>query len=803
MKSSFRPHPSQLKIHRALQPPFSGIVVLVITGRRFGKCCGAGTKILMADGKTKKVEDIKAGDTLMGVDWRPKQRVKACGEGFGELYKIIPLKSEPFVVNGEHVLALVRPSKYNKEIKFINISVLDYMNKSRSFKDHHKLFRSKINFEKKKVPIEPYFLGLWLGDGHSRSIKITTKDREIIEYLNDYSIRFGLKLSIGTSEERCSTYAVVRKNRGQKNCPQAVLRKLNLLKNKHIPEIYKFNSEKSRLELLAGLIDSDGSLHEKRFSYEFSNKNKRLIDDIIFLCKSLGFFVSLKNRTTSCNEKKFNSYRLYISGDCRKIPVKIERKRAGARKGIYSWSTESFKIERVGIGKYYGFELARQNPYYLLDNFIVNHNTTLAINEIIKIALEYPGCRIWYVALTKDQAYGIAWRLMLYPRLNKATGRLEEPYLNQDYIKKSREDKHYIEFSNGSLVEFKGVQDELFLLGHGLEFVVLDEFPGIPWTVWEDTISPMLIDSNGNALFIGSVPDPKVHNITTEFIDWYESVYFGLPRKKEKAFNFSSFENPYIDHNALKKQIERDERRGRPQDAQRKFYGKYTREFGLVFPKFNKEMHTVEPIPLPTDGVKIFGLDPHPQKPVCGIWGLRDYKDEWWIYREREFIEGSGRPMTYKEIAYEILRLEGEKKEKINLRLMDPTFGKVEQNIFGGENLFKMFRNLGLFFREGNRDRMVFWQQLTDRLVDFPHPTFHVFRSCPHTIRQISNLRWDSWASPRARAEKGPKDRWKKVDDDFVDCTKFILNSNVKPANLANVRAQRQAILASRNLLNQ
>jgi intein/homing endonuclease len=88
------------------------------------------------------------------------------------------------------------------------------------------------------------------------------------------------------------------------------LRNLDLLQNKHIPLIYKCNSRENRLKLLAGLIDSDGHLI-KNGGFEFTQKNERLMDDVIYLARSLGFSCDKKIKNTSWTykgEKKTGTY---------------------------------------------------------------------------------------------------------------------------------------------------------------------------------------------------------------------------------------------------------------------------------------------------------------------------------------------------------------------------------------------------------------------------------------------------------------------------------------------------------------
>jgi len=403
--------------------------------------------------------------------------------------------------------------------------------------------------------------------------------------------------------------------------------------------------------------------------------------------------------------------------------------------------------------------------------------TILACLEIIKRAIEIPNARIWYVAPTKDQAFRIAWKVML-------------KYLPPELIAKKREDRHSIELVNGSIIEFLGVQDQVWLLGVGLHFVVLDEFPTIPYTVWYDVIRPMLADYNGDALFIGSVPDPKVHAISSEFIEMYEDLLAAAGMGgKRMAFSFPSTDNPFINHEKIARDIEDMKRKGREGDIKRIYFGGYTREYGLVFPGFNYDLHTVEPFEIPDTWMRIMAVDPHPQKPIHGLWMAQDPNREWYFYRERRFVQdGSDSPLTVQESGAQMRLLEG--KEKVRLRLIDPTFAKLEQKVLGQKSVVQQYAAIGLYFKEGNRDFMTFFNEITDRFRALPHPTIHILRSCPGLIRQVQSYMWDSWASVRAREEKGAKDRPKAINDDFVSCMKYLANTHVPGVDPDKVRFQ-------------
>jgi len=411
--------------------------------------------------------------------------------------------------------------------------------------------------------------------------------------------------------------------------------------------------------------------------------------------------------------------------------------------------------------------------------------TTLAVNEIIRRAIETPNSRIWYVAPTKDQAYRIAWRKMLQ-------------YIPFEMISKKREDRHSIELTNGSIIELLGVQDQVFLLGAGLHFVVFDEFPTIPFTVWLDTIKPMLSDYNGDALFIGSVPDPKVHNITREFIDMFElkqrkHLVDGEP---QTAFTFASMDNPYINHSKVKRDMEELKQMGREKDIQRIYYGGYVREFGKVFSTFDQTKHVVNPFDIPGNWVRVMAVDPHPQKPIFALWIAIDPSNEYWVYREKKFEDNDGNPLTVQEAAAVIKLLEA--RETVRVRLIDPTFARVEQKVVGTKSVVDQFSENGLFFINGNRDFMTFYNEMTNKLKDVPHPTIHIFRTCPGLISQLDQYTWDSYVGAKAREERGVKDKPKPINDDFISCLKYILNARVPYVDVSKTKTELTTRLRAR-----
>lgn len=148
---------------------------------------------------------------------------------------------------------------------------------------------------------------------------------------------------------------------------------------------YKCNSRNVRLELLAGIIDSDGYYHDN--CYEIIQKNERLLDDIVFIARSLGFSSYKKKINKTCTNAvggpKVGVY--YITNICgsglEDLPVKCKRKQGFKRKLIRDCLKYRITVEKLGIDDYYGFEIDG-NRRFVLGDFTVTHNTVMGLKII-------------------------------------------------------------------------------------------------------------------------------------------------------------------------------------------------------------------------------------------------------------------------------------------------------------------------------------------------------------------------------------------------------------------------------------
>ena len=396
-------------------------------------CHEKGQGILLADGTIRLVEDIKPGDQLMGMDGSIRN-VKRLIRGEGRLYRIIPVKGKSFVVNEDHILTLVRTNTTNKSKwpfqrrdlerrgETTDVSVREYLRWNKMNKHLYKLFRSPVVSFKKgslkhsKLGLSPYFVGLLLGDGSLGTygnVSITTMNYEAAKEAEKFAKQHNARLRVRTKDgNKASTYHIhandISGRAGSKHLSKLKIEGLLYQKcdEKHVPFKYKTARYSDRMELLAGLIESDGELDYKDNAV-FISKSYNLACDVAFISRSLGFAAylrSVKKRATNTDSSKKEYYQVSISGGLSSLPFRF--KETPERNQKKNPLRTGFSIEYEGYGNYYGFVLDGDGRY-LLDDFTVTHNSGKTATFQIP-ALAKPGSAIVIsplISLMQDQVY--------------------------------------------------------------------------------------------------------------------------------------------------------------------------------------------------------------------------------------------------------------------------------------------------------------------------------------------------------------------------------------------------------------
>jgi len=309
--------------------------ILLLGRRRSGKCLMKGEKVLMYDGSIKNVEDIKVGELVMGDDSMPRN-VLETHSGIDKMYKVTNMHGDSYIVNSHHILSLMYTSKKKlkecKECKYrkhyqvtwfskqhykLKYKKFSYKNKNKDdvYKEVQKFLNELTDDRKVDIPIGEF-------------LKLSKKNRNNL---------LGYQVPIHFSEKKVPID------------PYKIGYTLNNSSNE-IPMIYKCNSIFNRLKLLKGITDANGSIVNKN-NYEISFKNEQLINDIIYVARSVGFYVKKIK-----NDKQ--EFKISINEEIKNILV------------------SQIKVEHIGDGEYYGIELDGNNRF-VLGNFIVTHNSWL------------------------------------------------------------------------------------------------------------------------------------------------------------------------------------------------------------------------------------------------------------------------------------------------------------------------------------------------------------------------------------------------------------------------------------------
>ena len=343
-------------------------------------CHAAGHPILMFDGSIKPVEMILVGDRVMGPDSKPRT-VMALHRGRDDMFRVEPSKGESFVVNAGHIFSLyITPSKRSVECGYTEASTREILSFGPTARHVVKLQRCAVDFATADQIVPPWVVGVLIGDGCLTQLvpSFCSPDMEVVSGVQVWASSLGCKLS---SQERngCGQYNIVDSaaSRSVENRCRAALKAIGIYgcsaAEKRVPANYMVADRDQRLEMIAGLLDTDG--HLTRGGYDWISKSKGLAEDMVFLCRSVGLAAYVRECTKGYGGTfKAQYWRVSISGDCTVIPCRVERKKASPRLQKKRIDVVGFTMRAAGVGDYFGFELDGDHLY--LDGYFVRHHNS-------------------------------------------------------------------------------------------------------------------------------------------------------------------------------------------------------------------------------------------------------------------------------------------------------------------------------------------------------------------------------------------------------------------------------------------
>jgi hypothetical protein len=374
-----------------------------------GKFLPINTPVYTPKG-TKKIGDIKIGDKVIGSDGKSHNVIGVFPQGLKESYKITFNDGFSILSGDEHLWSVSSPNygknRKNERLKKSLVlstkqmyeggkikvkGINDNKNREYEIETYYKSPNGNnkwqipivkpIQFEQNDIlPIDPYLLGIGLGDG-----SFNKKNIRFSVHKDDYD---GLFVLLNLKENKPQG----NKRNGYINVGLSLYvlgiehtRSIN----KFIPEIYKYSSIENRLSILQGLMDTDGHCmfngNETFLGTEFCTISKQLCDDVVEVVQTLGGIARVKTcipTYTYKGEKKKGklAYRVNIKLPSGMNPFKLKRK---ADKYIepkkYPTGRYIKNIEKVGFEDSVCISVDSPDKLYVTEHCIVTHNTTSTI----------------------------------------------------------------------------------------------------------------------------------------------------------------------------------------------------------------------------------------------------------------------------------------------------------------------------------------------------------------------------------------------------------------------------------------
>ena len=533
-----------------------------VSAQGSSRCFAKGTLVRMADGRLKAVEDISVGDCLMGIDGISYNTVVSTHSGIDSLYIVHQARGIDYTVNSKHILTLrqTRAKQHKVAIpgyksaekrriellpfdreSFYNFEISEFMAQSKNFRCRYSGFkRNKIQLPEVPLIIDPYYLGIWLGDGTAkRWYDISNTDKEVVDWFYYYAESLGVHayaVDNVTHRIKCSVHS---NGAGFLTPESKAVRdefyRLGLIDNKHVPEKYIYNSYENRLKLLAGLIDTDGC-KTKRNTFTIVQKRRCILDAVEEICHLTGFYTNgVKERIATMkrkdgsvymckvyqieiNDNTFADLQRYTKLTRRKIDKQCDR----------DYYISSISIEYAGIGEYYGFTLDN-SPYFLLRDGTVVHNSSKTysiVQWLVKRCLDNADTSVSIVRKTFPAIRRSVFRDFV--EIMQSWGLWNDKAMNKS--------EFVYRFHNGSWIEFFSCENEQKMRGSKRAILFVNEANELSFIEWQ-----------------------QLQMRTTEFsiLDYNPSFseehWINLVNKEPKTYHFISTykDNPFLEQKVI------------------------------------------------------------------------------------------------------------------------------------------------------------------------------------------------------------------------------------------------------------
>jgi phage terminase large subunit-like protein len=757
-----------------------------------GKCIELSTPITMADGSVKSMGDIRPGDMVLGHTYdgsgiaTPTKVVAVSRAGLKEVYQFNLKGGVSVRASKEHSFPVKLRSGKHGSVKKKTVEEL--------LARRHKYVGGKIKLQqpretqytKREYPsIDPYVMGVLLGDGTftKHGVKLTTSEPGIQERVRVYCNSIGLDLA--QDGEKTNAFRVVRKKPFNGVSQNALLERIRAYglngktaQYKHIPDEYLYGSVVVREKVLAGLIDTDGS------KKEFSTKSPIMAEQFCTLVRSLGGFASKKERQMEFSGKTHTYYRIYWRLPRRLDLVRGYKQVEDAKKPMQCTDLFVESIEYVGEFECGDIQVEHPSHTYLSHGFVSTGNTALAVNMLANLMFE--GENEWF-------QHGLFKK---WPYLKRARLITESALVEPNMIRElkfwfpkggyttNKGGKHFeSRWTTNTGWEFDIMtydQDVMQFEGSTLGLAWFDEPP--PDAILKATIARM---RRGGVIIITATPISGSAHLYDLFAKGELEVEVVLregedPVKVTRRVYHQTADvesvctthgiRGHLEHEHIVQMVAEypeDERQAR-------VYGKFQHLVGLVYKKWDRGIHVIEPFVLnPRDFCVYHSLDPHPRNQDAGVWLAVDRQGTKYIVDEL-YIN----PEDTGQLAF-FVKKKNDQYRMIEPFRCDPSAFIEDQHT--GKSLATKLQEHGLTYIEASKTRVASDKRIADALMYqkvndtmLRHPELYVFSNCVRFIFEVEHYRWQEWKGKTAddhNRKEAPVDK----DDHEIECVGRIL----------------------------
>jgi chaperonin GroEL (HSP60 family) len=368
------------------------------------------SKVLTPNGFISMGE-VTVGMEVCGINQTTQKVLGVFPKGFKEIYKVEFSDNRVVECCSEHLWQVT--TNYGKEKLLTTANLLEDYKKIKNGYNNYKYYTPKtvveFNEDKAKMPLDPYLVGLLLGDGSlsgTGSIELSL-GKPKAHILEKIKLPEGLTLTTTFVENKNSYRVKINGKTKDGKSIFDIVEQIGLLgtlsKTKFIPKQYLFSSTESRKSLLQGLIDTDGHINV-RDRFEFSTVSDSLFEDFLTLTNSLG----ISTHSAILERKKNSSYS--------ETPIHRVTELKGDKFG-----NKITNITATGVHTLMQcIKVSNPDNLYITDNFIVTHNTTTAT------VLSYAIIEHLYAFCEKNPKYSPQKAVRF---INKAVRELLVPYI--------------------------------------------------------------------------------------------------------------------------------------------------------------------------------------------------------------------------------------------------------------------------------------------------------------------------------------------------------------------------------------